>query len=257
VSGGAIPERLDKILANNGFGTRSEVRRLIRSGAVACGGVIIKEFDKKIIASAVSIEVGGRALHYNKYIYLMMNKPKGVISASFDPKRRTVADLLPEQYHSRKPFPAGRLDKDTTGLLLLTDDGDLAHRLLSPKMHVEKEYIAVLDRMPDDEVAEGFGRGAELGGGVRLRPAKLLTYTDSAGEFQHNPPGGVVRVILTEGKYHQIKRMFGAYGIAVTELKRIRMGGLMLDQGLAPGKSRELSGTELALLTDSQLLKYL
>jgi len=251
LNGLSAPERLDKILANNGFGSRTDARRLIRSGAVACDGAVVTKPETKIVAKSTRITVGSVELKYSKYIYLMMNKPEGVISASYDPKRRTVSDLLPERYKSRNPFPAGRLDIDTTGLVLLTDDGDLAHRLLSPKKHVEKEYLATLDRLPGPDVVEGFERGVILDGDIRLRPARLVLPLTAQPDTRYT-----VRVILTEGKFHQVKRMFMAFGIRVVGLKRIRMGALALDPGLAPGEFRELTDAELSSLrelTDAEL----
>ena len=261
----AAPERLDKILANNGFGSRADARKLIRSGAVTCDGAVVTKPEAKFTACSTRITVGNVELKYSKYIYLMMHKPEGVLSATYDPKRRTVIDLLPEQYKSRNPFPAGRLDADTTGFILLTDDGDLAHRLLSPKKHVEKEYQAVLDKLPGPDVIEGFEHGVVLDCDVRLRPARLIL-PDACDATPLDPtrtahpilpdasdatqPDSLctVRVILTEGKFHQIKRMFMAYGIRVVSLKRIRMGRLTLDPGLAPGGFRELTDAELTLL---------
>ena len=242
MSGRGSPERLDKILSNSGYGARSEVRKLIRSGAVTCDGAVVKAPDTKFIAESARIEIAGAALEYTKFVYLMMHKPAGVISSTYDPRHRTVTDLLPDRYRARNPFPAGRLDIDATGLLLITNDGDLAHRLLSPKKHIEKEYEVWLDKAPGAEVAEGFRRGVTLDGGIALKPAELI-YSDEPG-------GGVymARVILTEGKFHQIKRMFAAFGINVAALKRIRMGALALDPGLPPGGFRELVPSELAAL---------
>jgi 16S rRNA pseudouridine516 synthase len=235
VNGPPAPERLDKILSNNGFGSRADVRKLIRSGAVTCDGAAARDPERKLRAETARITVSGVELKYKKFIYLMMNKPAGVISASYDPKRRTVADLLCEPYKSRNPFPAGRLDADATGLILMTDDGGLAHSLLSPKKHVEKEYVVCLDKIPGAAVADSFTRGAVLDGNIRLRPAELLL--SGAAE---------ARVVLTEGKFHQIKRMFLAYGIRVTGLERVRMGPLVLDPLLAQGESRELTPSELS-----------
>ena len=329
----AKPERLDKILSNMGRGSRSDVKKIIRSGKVSCDGIVVREPESKFIPGAVSIAIDGANLNYNKYIYLMMNKPEGVISATDDMRQRTVTDLLPDRYRTRGLFPAGRLDIDTTGLLLLTDDGDLAHRLLSPKKHIEKEYEAVLDKAPDAAtiadfeqgvvIGAGSARGAVIGAGsargavigtgsargaviggrglIRLKPAKLLTglsggagtdstsmgLSDSSGEVQAvlsdggggaqsvlsdgsgatsngnlssssstyagTVAGYTARVIVTEGKYHQIKRMFSAHGITVLKLKRLRMGTLVLDPGLAPGGIRELTAGELESL---RLLSY-
>ena len=260
-----IPERLDKILARAGFGSRSDVKKLIRAGAVTCNGEAAKTADQKYNAGIDAILVNGAAIKYQKHIYLMMNKPKGYVSSTDDPRHKTVADLVPERFQSRRPFPAGRLDIDTTGFLLMTDDGDLAHRMLSPKKHVEKEYEAVLDIMPDTGVADDFLSGVVLDGGVRLKPARLTIVSGINSDAPHavGSPGStgadaphvaklsdaaVVRVIITEGQYHQIKRMFAAHGIKVLELKRLRIGSLPLDPSLAPGESRELNETEVEKL---------
>ena len=264
------PERLDKILSNSGCGSRSDVKKLIHSGAVACDGIVIKDPDIKFVAETTRIDICGSPLRYSKYVYIMMHKPKGVISASYDDRLKTVADLLPERCRSRGLFPVGRLDIDTTGLLLLTDDGALAHSLLSPKKHIEKEYEALLDKPPGAEAVEGFERGVVLNGDLKLQPAKLLISSDSnftateAAMSATAAPAAIsiptpstpaastimsataARVVITEGKFHQIKRMFAVYGIKVLELKRVRMGALELDPRLAPGESRELSEHELA-----------
>ncbi|MCL2059973.1 MAG: rRNA pseudouridine synthase [Oscillospiraceae bacterium] len=237
-------ERLDKILSHAGYGSRTDVKKLIRSGAVSCGGAVVRDPEQKFDADEARISVDGCEIKYSRFIYLMMNKPGGVISATYDPVHRTVVDLLPDSYRRRSPFPVGRLDIDTTGLLLLTDDGDLAHRLLSPKKHVEKEYEAVLDRLPCAKIVDDFAGGVVLDGHIALRPAKLLLASDI-----HSPTGDTtVRVVVTEGKYHQVKRMFLLYGINVLALKRVRMGGLALDPSLAPGEFRELTPTELSSL---------
>ena len=241
------PERLDKILAGAGFGSRSDSKILIRSGAVVCDGIVVKSPEKKFIAEDANIKVNGAAINYRRRVYLMMHKPDGVICATYDPQHMTVIDLLPDSYRNRNLFPVGRLDIDTTGLLLITDDGDLAHRLLSPKKHVEKEYEALLDRVPGSDVAEGFERGVIQDGGARLRPAKLfiIPAEDLGGNTNkiHR-----VNVVITEGKFHQVKRMFLVYGINVLELKRIRMGNLCLDPSLALGEHRALTNSELSLI---------
>ena len=275
----ANTERLDKILAGAGYGSRSDVKKLIRSGAVSCDGDAVTAPEMKFSPETTRIEVGGVKITYNRFIYLVMNKPEGALCATYDPARRTVIDLLPERYRTRKMFPVGRLDKNTTGLLLLTDDGDFAHMLISPKKSVEKEYEALLDKVPGAEVAEAFGRGVILDGHIRLRPAKL-TIRQTAGETARAPetvagacgagvsspaaadaattdaavttdpaiPAVPVRVIVTEGKYHQIKRMFSAFGINVIKLRRVRIGGICLDPALLPGEARELTTTELSSL---------
>ena len=297
------PERIDKILANAGYGSRTEVKALIRAGAVTRGGKAVLRPDEKYAAESAAIAVEGVDINFARHIYLMMNKPEGVVSATYDPRHRTVADLLPDRFRPREPFPVGRLDIDTTGLMLLTDDGGFAHRLLSPKNRVEKEYEALLNICPGDAVADAFERGMQIDGGVRLKPAKLLfpatpperftappptstanafayadadatapapqptsaanTFADADATVPMPPPvsSGApvcpdgthwVRVILTEGKFHQIKRMFAAFGIDVLALKRVRIGSLALDPSLPPGGTRELTAAELAGLQAAQ-----
>lgn len=230
-------ERLDKLLAAQSTWSRREVKELIRKGLVAVNGVPAKGAEQKLDPDADRVEVAGREVPLRLRLYLMMNKPAGVVSASRDDRCPTVVDLVPEELRRRGLFPAGRLDKDTTGLLILTDDGALAHRILSPKSHVPKVYLARLDRPLTPEMAEGFAAGIPLGEeGVTL-PAKLEPLEDR-----------LARVTLREGMYHQIKRMFGRYGAAVVELRRVSMGGLLLDESLAPGQCRELTPGEVELL---------
>ena len=238
MNGPPKPERIDKILSNAGYGSRSDVKELIRSGAVSCDGKRVEDPGEKRVAETSRIEISGVSISFSKYIYLMMQKPEGVISATYDPRHTTVVDLLPDNLRRRGLFPVGRLDIDTTGLTILTDDGGFAHRLLSPKRHVEKEYEAVLDKAPDGAVLDDFERGMAIGGNVKLQPARLTQTSDSPTR---------VRVILTEGKFHQIKRMFAKHGIHVLELRRLRIGTLSLDPTLAPGEFRELTPAELAL----------
>jgi 16S rRNA pseudouridine516 synthase len=243
------PERLDKILSKSGYGSRSDVKKLIRTGAVSCDGIIAKDPQVKFSPESSHIEVYGRRLNYSRFIYLMMHKPEGVISAACDPERTTVVDLLPDLHRLRKPFPAGRLDIDSTGLLLITDDGDLAHRLLSPKKHVEKEYEVVIDKSPDENIAQAFERGVVLDGKTALRPARLIK-PETRGQSSSDGDTFKAGVIITEGKFHQIKRMFAAFGIRVIKLKRIRIGDLILDPELEPGESRELTENELTMLQE-------
>ena len=233
------PERLDKVLSNMGVGSRSELKKIVRDGLVSVNGVVV--FNPALHVDPVSdvIKVADETVAYRKFIYLMMHKPEGFVSSTDEPGKRTVVDLIPEAYAHFAPFPVGRLDIDSTGLLLLTNDGELAHRLLSPKRHIEKEYIVTLDKQPDDSVADSFLRGVVIDGGVCCKPAQLRLTDDPF----------VVHVVLTEGKYHQIKRMFAASGIRVLALKRIRMGALPLDETLATGCVRELTAEEITLLT--------
>jgi 16S rRNA pseudouridine516 synthase len=232
--------RLDRFLANQGEGSRSEVRRLIRSGAVAVNGSIVKNEAAAIDPGRDKSSVTGREVHYRSYLYLMLNKPAGVISATEDRRSRTVLDLLPSKYHNKGLFPVGRLDKDTEGLLLLTNHGELGHRLLAPKQHVPKCYFAILDEACVAADQAAFREGLVLEDGSRCRPAEL--------EIPNPENPTEVQVIIVEGKFHQIKRMFEAVGKRVVYLKRLSMGSLRLDAALQPGEFRELTQEEAAEL---------
>ena len=227
--------RIDKYLSHSGFGTRKEVKKLIRSGFVSVNGVIIKNDDAKIDESIDVIMVDGEVVNYQKDVYLMMNKPAGYISATEDLHEPTVMDLF-VQYEGKDIFPVGRLDKDTEGFLLLSNDGDLAHRLLSPKHHVEKEYYVELDHDFDESFVSLIEEGISIGDEV-CAPAKVC-----------NIQGNTLHLILTEGKFHQVKRMMVACENEVTYLKRLRMGNLWLDESLESGEYRPLTEEELALL---------
>ena len=226
-------ERLDKILAHMGFGTRREVKQLIKSGAVSVNGSIAADADLKIDPNADELCVNGKTVRYRKYIYLMLNKPQGFISATFDKRHRTVAELVPPELAHTEPFPVGRLDIDTEGLLIMTNDGDLAHRALSPKNHISKVYYAELDADFDEGDIEAFRDGIIIDGGYKTLPAVL------------EREGGGARVTIYEGKFHQIKQMFERRGKNVTYLKRVQMGGLPLDETLEPGEIREITEEEL------------
>ncbi len=229
-------ERLDKILCSQGTITRSEAGRLVRSGRVTVDGVVCREPSKKLAPERQVLAIDGRTLNYARHIYLMLNKPAGILCVSRDPKAKTVIDLLPEEYRRRGLFPAGRLDKDTHGLVLITDDGDFAHELLSPHHHVPKRYRARLDKPLSDSAAAAFRDGPILEDGTRCLPAEVTVLTD--GDMP------LVEVIIYEGKYHQIKRMFAAVGCHVEWLKRYAMGGLSLDEDLEEGACRPLSMVE-------------
>ena len=196
--------------------------------------------EKKYDAHEVRLLVDGEAVRLCKFVYIMLNKPAGVLSATEDGKGKTVLELLPEEYSRRGLFPVGRLDKDTEGLLLLTDDGQLAHALLSPKRHVDKVYLAVVEGEPDEADRAACARGMELGDGLKCLPAELEIV--SAGARSE------VKVTLREGKFHQVKRMLAARGKPVVYLKRLSMGPLGLDASLAPGQWRELTAPELSAL---------
>ena len=226
-------ERLDKFLAAQGKGTRKEVGRLIRSGAVAVDGVPVRDPAAKVDPSCQTVAVGGSPILWQEHLYIMMNKPAGVLYATEDRRQKTVLDLLPEDLRRRGLFPAGRLDKDTTGLLLITDDGDLAHRMLSPKSHVYKLYQALLDQPVDARDVQAFEQGIQWEE-ERYAPARLWTEGDPRTAF----------VEIREGRFHQVKRMFQARGKNVLQLKRLKIGGLALDDTLPEGDCRLLTPEE-------------
>ena len=230
-----MKERLDRLVGSQTPLSRKEAAKAIRDKRVAVNGEIIRIPDAKVDPAADTVTLDGARIRYRRNVYYMMNKPAGVVSATEDQAERTVIDLLPGGLRREGVFPAGRLDKDTTGLMILTDDGDYAHRMLSPKKHVDKTYLAVLDRVPGDEIAGRFAEGITLADGTACQPAEAGITDD-----------GRVRVTIREGKYHQVKRMFAALGYRVTALERVRIGALTLDKALAPGDVRELSEREAA-----------
>ena len=230
-------ERLDKLLASTGRWSRSEVKRLVREGRVLADGRIAASVEEKYDAETAALAVDGEPVRLCRYAYIMLHKPAGVLSATEDGRGRTVLDLLPPEYQQRGLFPVGRLDNYPEGLLLLTDDGALAHELLSPKKHVDKRYLARVDGALDDADRAAFEAGMTLGDWLRCLPAGLeIVAPDEA------------LVTLREGKFHQIQRMFAARGKPVVYLKRLAMGPLTLDARLAPGEWRELTDTEEKML---------
>lgn len=237
--------RLDRAIASLGEFSRRDVKKLAAQGQVTVNGKVIKRAEEKISPGMDRVCIGGKALNLNPYIYLMLNKPEGVVSASRDEKERTVVDLVPQELFRKGIFPAGRLDKDTTGFVLLTNDGELAHRILSPKNHIPKVYIAVLDLPIDEDAVKMFAEGMELKNGEVCKPASLAP--EPSWEVQP-----AARVVLREGIYHQIKRMFAKTGREVLALKRISMGGVSLDPSLAPGCCRELTEEERKSLLDKE-----
>lgn len=224
--------RLDKYLAQMGAGTRSELKKAIRAGRVTVNGVPVKDASAHV-REEDEICLGGQKIAYEQYVYYMMNKPAGVISATDDPRQRTVLDLI-EGQQRKGLFPVGRLDKDTEGLLLITNDGGLAHRLLSPKHHVDKVYFVRLDGPVGMAERRLFGEGLKVDETLTAMPADL----------QILGPQSEVKVTIREGKFHQVKRMFAAVGREVLYLKRLSMGPLTLDESLAPGAYRRLTQEE-------------
>lgn len=236
-------ERLDKVLGNTGYGTRKEAKALVKSGEVKVNGNLVKDSAMHIDPENDYIEVSGEKLLYRKYVYIMLNKPQGVISATEDDRDETVVDLLEPELAVFNPAPVGRLDKDTEGLLLLTNDGDLNHRLLSPKKHVPKKYYAKISGIVTEEDVVKFAEGVVLDDGYKTMPAELkILKSDSISEIE---------VILHEGKFHQVKRMFESVDKKVVYLKRTEMGPLKLDENLELGEYRELTDNELEILNDA------
>jgi 16S rRNA pseudouridine516 synthase len=236
-------ERLDKVLGHAGFGTRREIKEWVRQGLVTVNARAVKDSGQQVNPLTDILAVNGEVVHYREFIYLMLHKPPGVISATEDVRERTVLDLLDQaEYGHYDLFPVGRLDKDTEGLLLLTNDGKLSHQLLSPRKHVPKTYYADVEgRVTEDDIRL-FAKGVELDDGYVTLPAELVI--DAAGE----PENGVlarIRLTIHEGKFHQVKRMFLAVGKKVVYLKRLSMGPLALDENLPLGKYRELTGEEV------------
>ncbi len=233
-------QRVDKILSNYGFGTRREIKQLVKNGEVRVDGEVISDSGMHVDPKKSQIEISGQKLNYRQYIYIMMNKPAGVISATFDNRHETVIDILPEEYKCFELFPVGRLDIDTEGLLLITNDGQLAHELLSPKKHVPKRYFAFIEGEVTEDDVKKFEEGIILEDGYKALPAELYILDRDVNSS--------VDVVIYEGKFHQVKRMFEAVGKKVRFLKRVTMGNLVLDKELAPGEFRELTEDELSNL---------
>lgn len=244
-------QRLDKYVAESAGITRKEAKAALSKGRVQVNGDVCKNGDHKVSA-ADTVTLDGKSLKAEVFLYLMLHKPAGVVSATEDGRDKTVLDLVREQSAAdadsiteggyflgkREVFPVGRLDKDTEGLLLLTDDGELAHKLLSPKKHVDKVYFARLSGEVPADAADRFAEGIQVGQDYKAMPAKLevLSVHDGISE---------VNITLKEGKFHQVKRMCHEIGCEVTFLKRISMGGLVLDEGLKPGECRKLTEEEV------------
>ena len=234
-------ERLDKILGNLGYGSRKEIKQAARKGVIEVNGAIVKDSGVQVDPEVDKIFVNGEEIFYRKYIYLMMNKPDGVISATFDNRDETVIDLLEVEHQVFEPFPIGRLDKDTVGLLLLTNDGDLNHRLISPKWKVDKVYYAKIDAKVTEKDIKKFKEGITLDDGYTCKEAilEIIKAEDEESE---------IMLTIQEGKFHQVKRMFEALNKNVTYLKRMEFGTLKLDEDLEEGEYRELTEEEVEIL---------
>lgn len=231
--------RLDRFLKEQGIAARSELKKIIKKGRVKVDGKICTDPGFHVDPETSRVTLDDAPVRYSRYVYLMMNKPGGVLTATTDRSARTVLDLLPEKYRRMQVFPVGRLDKDTDGLLLVTNNGDLAHNLLSPKKRVPKLYEAHLDRYPGESAIDAFRKGVVINDEFTALPAEL--------RFISMEPV-IAHVEVYEGKFHQVKRMFRAVGAEVTYLKRLRMGQLKLDETLEPGGYRELTEEEKTLI---------
>ncbi|MCA1037846.1 rRNA pseudouridine synthase [Bacillus infantis] len=237
--------RIDKVLANLGYGSRKEVKKLLKDGSVTVNDEKIKDAKQHVDPEKDLIRINGETVEYREFIYLMMNKPPGVISATEDNRDETVIDLLEAEDLIFEPFPVGRLDKDTEGLLLITNDGQLAHRLLSPKKHVPKTYFAVIDQEVTEEDVTAFRKGVILDDGYATKPGELNIL--KSGERSD------IELTITEGKFHQVKRMFEAVGKKVVYLQRLSIGPLRLDETLELGEYRELTEEELQSLMEYEV----
>lgn len=232
---GFATERLDKYIADRTSLSRKDVKSAIFHGEVAINGTVTKLSDYKVSEND-EILLRGNKISKNKHIYIVLNKPQGYVSATEDPSQHTVLELVPRELFRKGLFPAGRLDKDTTGLMIITDDGDFAHRILSPKKHIRKSYSVTLDIPVTPEMKTAFENGVALSDGV-CKPAGLAF----GGKYD-------CTVTLFEGRYHQIKRMFGCFGAKVVALRRLSMGGFCLPEKLSEGQCRELSANEIDLI---------
>lgn len=236
----AAPLRLDRYLCESLQITRSQAKELLSKGRVTVNGAVCKKADAKVSA-ADEVLAAGQAVRHQTFVYIMLDKPQGVVSASEDGRDTTVVDLVRPAHPRRQLFPAGRLDKDSTGFVLLTDDGNFAHDILAPKRHVAKTYLVRIDTPLTQAMIDGFAAGVTLADGSLMQPAQL-------SGFEDDPT--LTRVVLTQGVYHQIKRMFGTFGAGVVSLRRVAIGALALDDTLGPGGWRELTPGEVAQIQE-------
>jgi len=234
--------RIDKFISEQLVISRSDAKALLKRSEVTINGSVVKSADAKFDPEKDTVAVRGEKIVYRQFMYIMLNKPDGIVCATRDGLSSTVLELLPENFRRKGLFPAGRLDKDTEGFVFITDDGALAHKMLSPKNHVEKEYIVTLEKPAEEDYINIFASGMAIDGGEICLPAKL-SLTDNSY---------VVHLVLHEGKYHQVKRMMEAVGNKVTHLKRVRMGGITLDPKLSAGECREITAQELERLFEQQ-----
>lgn len=232
--------RIDKLLANMGIGTRKEVRQLLKNGAVRVNDEVVKKPNIHVDPEDDDITYLGERVVYKEFIYLMMNKCQGILSATEDLREQTVIDLLSAEHRHFKPFPVGRLDKDTEGFLLISNNGKLAHNLLAPRKNVPKTYYAHVEGVVTSEDVQAFAAGVTLDDGYETKPGQLKVLT--SGTLSE------IELTITEGKFHQVKRMFQAVGKRVVYLKRLSMGPLQLDEAIPLGSYRELTKEELQLL---------
>ncbi len=227
-------QRLDKFISNQLLLSRSIVRTGILKGRAAVNGVVVRNAGEIIDADSDCVTYEGNTVGYKEYVYILMNKPKGILSAATDKSRKTVVDLVPQDIRRQGLFPVGRLDKDTTGLLLITDDGVFAHKCISPKKEISKSYVVTLDGDINDGMIKVFKEGVVLADGTVCKSAKLERISEN-----------VARIIITEGKYHQIKRMFGTVGLGVNDLRRESIGGLTIPTTLKEGECIEMTKEQL------------
>lgn len=229
--------RLDKLLSETTAYSRSQLKQIIKNGGVTVDGRSVTVPEAKLDPETAVVTLNGETVRYRKFCYYMLNKPAGILSATDDKKQKTVIDLFPPEIRKRNIFPVGRLDKDTTGLLIITDDGDFAHRVISPKSGIIKTYHAQTTEPVSSEDIDAFRKGIVLADGTQCLPAELEAL-----------PDGSCLVRVTEGKYHQVKRMLASRGKPVTALKRLSIGGLKLDESLKSGEFREIGENELCIV---------